>query len=114
MQSVSSAAVELSELYRRLPVHDEATIRVLEITPGAWSADVHIFLRTVRLESAPQYEALSYTWGSSEEGRTVCVNKKATLPVSDNLFRALRRLRKKFGSRTLWIDAICINPDRCW
>ncbi|GIZ46884.1 hypothetical protein CKM354_000999000 [Cercospora kikuchii] len=60
------------------------------------------------------YEALSYTWGTSQKGRTVCYrsgrNGRTTVPVTDNLFKALRGLRPRRGKpRIIWIDALCIN-----
>lgn len=55
------------------------------------------------------YEALSYTWGAFSQNRTITVSDISGYRVSDNLYAALRRLRKVSESRTLWIDAICIN-----
>jgi hypothetical protein len=65
------------------------------------------------LEYEPRYEALSYTWGSTTKsvvlyvlGRTV-----TTLEIGATLATALRHLRYLGQSRTLWVDAICINQD---
>ena len=33
----------------------------------------------------------------------------STFPVTDNLYSALQALRQVEGSRTLWVDAICVN-----
>ncbi|CAK1362383.1 unnamed protein product [Cercospora beticola] len=60
------------------------------------------------------YEALSYTWGVSQRGRTICYrsgrNERTMVPVTDNLFKALRGLRPRHGKpRLIWIDALCIN-----
>jgi len=72
----------------------------------------------------PAYEALPYVWGAPdncqhiavesglapEEAPGPSVSKKWTkLPVRANLMVAFRHLRQLGGSRTLWIDAICIN-----
>lgn len=56
------------------------------------------------------YEALSYTWGGFAEGRTIDLHGEA-YTISDNLFAALKRLRKLNAVRRLWIDAICINQS---
>ncbi|KAI0007217.1 heterokaryon incompatibility protein-domain-containing protein [Xylariaceae sp. FL0662B] len=71
----------------------------------------------------PEYEALSYAWGrvpskepvyvipegqeSSEQARTL----RQSIVIRSNLAIALRHLRYTDRSRTLWIDAICINQD---
>lgn len=71
---------------------------------------------------APQYEALSYTWGSPENPQTVQVVSHEdpsiswTQQIQYNLSGALKHLRYPDKSRTLWVDAVCINqadiPER--
>lgn len=59
----------------------------------------------------PEYEALSYVWGSPTPQRTVTLNGR-NFPVGENLEAALRQLRpcgENKASRTIWIDAMCIN-----
>ncbi|RYP74958.1 hypothetical protein DL770_007511 [Monosporascus sp. CRB-9-2] len=65
-----------------------------------------------------RYEALSYTWGSSQSPGTVEVTRShkhwramftQTLRVNRNLAEAMRYLRYKDRPRIMWIDAICIN-----
>jgi hypothetical protein len=58
-------------------------------------------LRPVTPET--KYEALSYTWGASKLERTITLNGKHMLGITDNLYNALRRLRKRVGIRTLWV-----------
>ncbi|KAI0454722.1 HET-domain-containing protein [Xylaria acuta] len=93
-------------------------IRVLELLPGVFESDLRGILRTVALDDKPPYEALSYTWGTRTEGRTLkirqntkWISRSNELPVTDNLFRALRRLRYLFKARVLWVDAVCINQE---
>ena len=86
----------------------------------------------------PNYEALSYTWGSSENPTIVqiasissfcsanhihCLIKEwgdyvrneihnsGSLSVTQNLAEALRHLRKEDDFRALWVDAICVNQQ---
>jgi hypothetical protein len=54
------------------------------------------------------YEALSYRWKSEEALKSVHIGGK-TLPIGENLHKALIHLRDAFVERILWIDAICIN-----
>lgn len=64
------------------------------------------------------YAALSYVWGSRSEHRTITIDGKSGIIVTNNLFAALKRLRQKTESRTLWIDSLCIDQtdikERSW
>lgn len=64
------------------------------------------------------YEALSYVWGQSVGNHTITLDGKRGVPVTDNLYAALRRLRRPDRQRTLWVDAVCINQknveERSW
>jgi len=67
----------------------------------------------------PHYEALSYTWGTTEnpeiayvmepglQGNESCV----ALEIYQNLASAIRHLRYIDQVRVLWIDSICINQE---
>ena len=41
--------------------------------------------------------------------RTIGANNSCCMPVTDNLFNALSRLRRRFKMRILWVDRLCIN-----
>jgi hypothetical protein len=56
------------------------------------------------------YECLSYVWGSPEDKKTIFIDG-ARLDVTSNLYASLRRLRDPELTRTIWIDAICINQE---
>ncbi|KAF6816463.1 ankyrin and het domain protein [Colletotrichum plurivorum] len=74
--------------------------------------------------TVPQYEALSYVWGSQETPETLTVFGDTTydgsldrsslrdagsIPLGQNLATALRHLRRKAETRVIWCDAACIN-----
>ncbi|KAI1368213.1 heterokaryon incompatibility protein-domain-containing protein [Xylaria arbuscula] len=65
----------------------------------------------------PEYEALSYVWGSPEPYEYAYVmskdasNKVGSLGLGTNLSLAVRRLRDSQKLRVMWIDAICINQE---
>lgn len=63
------------------------------------------------LSSKPQYEALSYTWGTPGEIPSEIRLGSQQFEVRENVAAALRRLRHPKKARVLWIDAICINQD---
>ncbi|CAN9308419.1 unnamed protein product [Alternaria alternata] len=72
--------------------------------------------------SQPDYEALSYVWGSPDDLVSVSVYEDDTalpkpleervifpMKVRRNLADALRHLRLVDKHRVLWVDAVCIN-----
>ncbi|KAH6699714.1 heterokaryon incompatibility protein-domain-containing protein [Leptodontidium sp. MPI-SDFR-AT-0119] len=117
-------------LLHLLPGHFDERIRcriskhVLSVRHNEW-------------EPLDNYEALSYTWGAWDNAQTIeligdaCAGKEDSLSdsfrnlklknsarertwaffVTSNLFVALRRLRRTNKTRTLWIDAVCINQQ---
>ena len=102
------------ELYTYQPLDDgQNQIRLLYLLPGGTSAPIHIKVKTIQFSSncSPEYEALSYAWGSSENPTSVWVNgiPNKSIPVTQNLEEALQHLRWKKKPRTLWIDALCID-----
>ena len=104
------ARAPVSELYRALPLNaEEDIIRLLDIHPGGYEEEVRICLRVVALVPGPYYEALAYSWGTSTKARTIVANDHPRIPVTDNLYGAVRRLRLRSETRTLWVDALCIN-----
>ncbi|CAG8295894.1 unnamed protein product [Penicillium salamii] len=54
------------------------------------------------------YEALSYCWEGNVRSESIALNG-CEFGVTRNLFAALQHIRDPQLSRTLWIDAICIN-----
>ncbi|KAI1288223.1 HET-domain-containing protein [Xylaria venustula] len=58
----------------------------------------------------PDYEAVSYRWGSSELTDEIIVSGYR-FPVTKAAFDLLLARRSVWTHRTLWIDAICINQE---
>lgn len=54
------------------------------------------------------YEALSYTWGSTEKTDKIKVNA-CEFDVTQNLYLALQYLRLENEDRILWVDGLCID-----
>src|SRR5262245_9932896 len=61
-------------------------------------------------EHAIDYAALSYTWGAIERPYEIIVNGNR-LPITKNLYLALRYLRCQEQDQIIWIDAICIDQE---
>ena len=108
---------------------EASEIRLMTLLPGRFKDDVSITMETVVLtrEHAPQYEALSYAWGSKKNPVAISVearipdpaksssllglSQRRTISVTKNLAKALPYLRKEDEPRVLWIDAICVNQQ---
>jgi hypothetical protein len=97
-------------------------LRVLDLRPASRLDAVlqcsfrHVMIRIMVFPKPCDYEALSYVWGPSEPVNYVQVldNQQAllgTLPVARNLDQALRHLRQPLRTRSLWVDALCINQS---
>jgi hypothetical protein len=85
--------IRLVTLHRRLPY-----------------LQVQITLKEVSLDSAPLYEAISYTWGEPQRTKKIFVNG---LPfyTTPSTFNVLRSRSNPWKTRVLWIDSICINQE---
>jgi hypothetical protein len=85
--------------------------RLLSIQPAENDQDpIHCGLFPVEFGHKPQYEALSYAWGSPGAKTYILVNNCRFL-VGQNLCDALYYLRGQARAMPIWVDAICINQD---
>ena len=94
-------------IYQPLP-KDSHNIRLLSLLSGSWGEVIRCVVRPVSLEGTPEYEALSYVWGDPKVTAPIILNG-CEFSATTNLVAALRRLRLEDRSRTLWVDALCIN-----
>ncbi|PKS06248.1 hypothetical protein jhhlp_006994 [Lomentospora prolificans] len=87
-------------------------LRVIEILPADDPrSPIECRLLYVSLDhDALEYEALSYTWGDKANPETILLDGQH-VPVTTNLYAALRALRQPTRPRQLWIDALCINQQ---
>jgi hypothetical protein len=91
--------------------HCDKEIRILQLQPGCWTDRVSCTLKVVPLyDKQLEYEALSYVWGSKANPVEISLEDHI-VPVTNNLFKVLRRLRRATEIRTLWVDALCINQS---
>ncbi|CAI6092766.1 unnamed protein product [Clonostachys chloroleuca] len=98
--------------YDHQPLESHSSIRVLSVAPARLpDAQIECHVRHIDLKKnrrRPSYEALSYVWGSPK-GTIPILCDGDELLVTPNCLDALKRLRLPQQSRTLWIDAICID-----
>lgn len=103
-------------------IDSQKEIRLLTLLPGRFNSELRMSLKTASFteNTVPRFEALSYTWGSTENPVDILIkNTKnifndssfCTLTVTRNLAEALPFLRHENRSRVLWIDAICVNQQ---
>jgi hypothetical protein len=102
------------------PLHFESIsrpIRLLRINPKAESDTFwdppRCELLTVDLETAPDYVALSYTWGDLQGDKQAVYINGETCEATENLYSFLCYFRvdseNQNGHTYLWIDQLCIN-----
>lgn len=94
--------------YRRLS--SQKMIRIIGLQPSEARPDIHITLRAYPVSAAPEFDAISYVWGTGVRDHTIQCDG-ADLAVTSNVFHALQELRLGARVRCVWIDAICINQD---
>jgi hypothetical protein len=95
------------------PAHDRARpwIRILRLEPGAFGDPIHGLLTVEELDATETFDALSYCCGPPILSCTITVNGAPGFRITQNLWNALQRVRKKDGDRRLWVDAVCIDQE---
>lgn len=92
--------------------NDEIRLLILHPTPANTSSTTPIQcdIEIVALSDKPEYEALSYVWGSESAPASIQLANR-TVPVSPTVHDALLRLRLPDQNRALWVDQLCINQQ---
>jgi len=101
----------LSDIYQYSPLLKNSSIRLVELCPGEPTDVLCLRIHDVLLQDSPIYEALSYEWGERSGSMPVQCEGGQHLLITPNLKYAFHHLRLWDKTRTLWIDAICINQD---
>ncbi|KAI0198823.1 hypothetical protein F4808DRAFT_434578 [Astrocystis sublimbata] len=88
-------------------------LRPVTIHNTADSSVISFEILTVDRSRAPQYCAISYTWGDEDETETIQLDKQ-DFRVRGNLWSCLYHLglsalTSRTSSRYLWVDAVCID-----
>ena len=104
-------------LYKYSPIDKEASeIRLMTLLPGAFGTKIQVTLRNEVLSNSlvPEYEALSYAWGSVAIPDYIYIQEtdgESALAITQDLAEALQYLRYENRSRLLWIDSICVDQS---
>jgi hypothetical protein len=97
--------------YVHTPLVEETDIRLISLHP---SRDPQsplqgtLSIRGFDMYGGSAYEALSYVWGAPSNSHFISIEGRK-LPITANCDAALRQFRLPKRSRTLWVDAICID-----
>jgi hypothetical protein len=99
--------------YKRL-IQERKQIRLVRVN-GESVDDIACNIEHFDLNNqTPEYQALSYTWGSPYPGHRIKLNNKRFY-VLDNLYEFLRSFQRQVIKDSkcyyLWIDQVCINQD---
>lgn len=95
-----------STLYKPLP--QGQWFRLLQLFPGEPEDPIECELIMSKLDQSPDYEPVSYAWGSPVLCEEIVCNGSTVL-VTTNAYQLLRRFRKKSDKRMIWLDGICID-----
>lgn len=98
-------------MYKPL-IQNKRTIRLLNLLPG--SGEISCRLTECPLEDAKgRYKAVSYTWkgGTETAQQFIHCDDFRKVPVTPNLYAALRRLRDATDVVVLWVDGLCIDQN---
>ncbi|KAK1638469.1 heterokaryon incompatibility protein-domain-containing protein [Colletotrichum phormii] len=86
-------------------------IRLLRLGAADEEGVIHgLQVETFCLADAPPYFCLSYVWGNPERLLAANCNGKM-VPVTQNLYHALRTCLNRHPTTWFWADGICINQD---
>jgi hypothetical protein len=83
---------------------EDGHIRLLRLSAEESGEGPVLSMVHVGLDEAPQYDALSYCWGTDPAIHPVQIDNKT-------LYQFLRHIRTSEQGRFVWIDALCINQD---
>jgi len=105
----------MANIYHSTPLSPQRrTIRLLHVHSAGdndLSKAVSCDLGVIDLDADHQpFATLTYVWKvNADEKRAVISCGGQTLSLTRNGHDALRHLRKRLGTFTIWIDAICID-----
>ena len=102
--------------YRSLNYELGQEIRLIVLLSGNYHEPLRCEIVHANLLDKPKFEALSYTWADeygddSIRGEIACVPCRRVIRLTANCENALRRLRLSTKSRTIWVDAVCIDQN---
>lgn len=121
------SALSISRAYKYQALPSPRSIRLLKVRKYSGFLKHRYRLEIFSPEDAPEYHALSYSWGHAikqQEDQASALNDEKSrlksrklsldgrfLPITGNLCDFLDTWAPKAGTSYIWIDAICINQE---
>ena len=87
-----------------------AQIRLLRFAPSTNQSHLSFEVSCWSVEQAPQYYAISYTWGDDDLLPGLFIDDKI-LYVRQNCHHALWQVTLHYPETFIWVDSICINQN---
>lgn len=92
-----------------LPI--KTSTRLVRLLPGSPVAPIQASLVVIDLAGPhPEYEAVSYCWGQKSTEYDIEIDGQM-VPIWENLYQCLLRLRSQTSDRLFWIDALSISQN---
>ena len=85
-------------------------VRLLRFQPGSGNEDISVNIEVFDLDSAPAFNAISYTWGTEPPQHVIRIYDVSVF-VRPNCHYALWQARQRFPGSRVWLDAICIDQS---
>lgn len=95
--------------FRHQPLPGHKYIRLIEVL-GINEEEVRCRLTCWPVRNAPEYDAISYTWGDPTLLESIIIDDRR-LEVTQNCELVLKQAWWHGGSRYHWVDAICIDQS---
>ena len=106
---LQAASTTSAKQYDYEPLTTSRHIRLLILSRKSFFKPPICEIRQYKLDEAPPFEALSYTWGSNPERIPVAITNGMHILVTPTVEEFLYYQRSLFETKYLWIDALCID-----
>jgi hypothetical protein len=100
-------------IFTHEPLPDALThIRLIEVLQGKVGQHVVCTVSVWPLDTAPSYDAISYTWGDPALTVSITINGQ-TMVVRQNCEYVMQQwfTAKRSTSKYIWVDAVCIDQS---
>lgn len=99
-------------VFRYTPLADlESQIRLLRLQPGADEDGIACDMQVYGVAEAPEYRAISYTWGDELPLAQIRVNGEAMMVRANCAYVLWQAQLHSDEDALIWIDGICINQQ---
>ncbi|KAI1198955.1 putative heterokaryon incompatibility protein [Nemania serpens] len=85
-------------------------IRLLKLSKSTPWSPVRCELTPVLLDKVPEFETISYTWGTRRSMKPIILNGRR-FKASERVYDIVHDRASCLMTRYIWIDSICINQD---